>query len=58
MSRSHAQTPSLVHPELPDPDYGPGLHLPIAPSRTSLIPGIVRETINRIINPPAPERTR
>ena len=58
MSRSHAQTPSLAHPELPDPDYGPGLHLPIAPSRTSLIPGIVRETINRIINPPAPERTR
>jgi conjugative relaxase-like TrwC/TraI family protein len=58
MSRSHAQTPSLAHPELPDPDYGPGLHLPIAPSRTSLIPGIVRQTISRIINPPAPERTR
>ena len=38
--------------------YGPGLHLPIAPSRTSPIPGIVREAINRIINPPAPERTR
>ena len=58
MSRSRAQTPSLAHPELPDPDYGPGLHLPIAPSRTSRIPGIVRETISRIINPPAPERTR
>ena len=42
MSRSHAQTPSLAHPELPDPDYGPGLHPPIAPSRTSPIPGIVR----------------
>jgi conjugative relaxase-like TrwC/TraI family protein len=58
MSRSHAQTPSLAHPELPDPDYGPGLHLPVAPSRTSRIPGIVREAINRIINPPAQERTR
>jgi conjugative relaxase-like TrwC/TraI family protein len=58
MSRSHAQTPSLTHPELPDPSYGPGLHLPIAPSRTSPIPGIVRTAINRLINPPAQERTR
>src|ERR1700722_10967827 len=24
MRHSHAQTPSLAHPELPDPDYGPG----------------------------------
>ncbi len=59
MSRSHAQTPSLSYPELPDPDWGPGLTAPpIAPSRTSVMPGIVRETISRIINPPAPERTR
>jgi hypothetical protein len=57
MTRSHAQTPSLAHPELPDPDYGLGFHHPIAPSRASRIPGIVR-TINRIVNPPAPERTR
>ncbi len=60
MSRSYAQTPSLAHPELPDPAYGPGstLHRQIAPSRTSLIPGIVRKTISRIVNPPAQERTR
>ncbi len=58
MCTSHAQTPSLAHRELPDPSYGPGLHLPIAPSRTSPIPGIVRTAINRLINPPAQERTR
>ncbi len=47
MSRSHAQTPSLAHPELPDPEWGPGFHHPIAPSRASRIPGIAR-AINRI----------
>ena len=26
MGSSHAQTPSLAHPELPDPDCGPGFH--------------------------------
>ena len=57
MRRSHAQTPSLAHPELADRDYGTHFHRSIAPSRTSRIPGIVR-TINRIVNPPAPERTR
>jgi conjugative relaxase-like TrwC/TraI family protein len=57
MGRSHAQTPSLAHPELPDPEWGSGFHHPIAPSRQSRIPGIAR-TINRIIQPPAPERTR
>lgn len=57
MRRSRAQTPSLAHPELPDRDYGPRFHRTIAPSRTSQIPGIVR-TINRIVNPPAQERTR
>jgi conjugative relaxase-like TrwC/TraI family protein len=58
MQRSHAQTPSLAHPELADRDWGTNYnarHLP--PSRTSRIPGITR-AINRIINPPAPERTR
>ncbi len=51
MRRSHAQTPSLAHPELPDRDYGPGFHHPIAPSRRSRIPGIAR-AINRIVQPP------
>ncbi len=41
MSRSHAQTPSLAHPELPHPDYGPNFHHPTAPSRTWL-PRLVR----------------
>jgi conjugative relaxase-like TrwC/TraI family protein len=50
MRRSHAQTPSLAHPELPDPEWGSGFHHPIAPSRASRIPGIVR-AINRIIQP-------
>jgi ATP-dependent exoDNAse (exonuclease V) alpha subunit len=57
MRRSHAQTPSLAHPELPDPEWGSGFHHPIAPSRQSRIPGIAR-AINRITPPPAPERTR
>ena len=57
MQRSHAQTPSLAHRELADRDYGTHFHRSIAPSRTSRIPGIVR-TINRIVNPPAQERTR
>jgi ATP-dependent exoDNAse (exonuclease V) alpha subunit len=57
MRRSHSQTPSLAHPELPDRDYGPRFHHSIAPSRTSRIPGIVR-TISRIVQPPAQERTR
>jgi conjugative relaxase-like TrwC/TraI family protein len=57
MRRSHAQTPSLAHPELPDPDYGPGFDRPIAPSRSRL-PGIVR-AIHRFAQPPrTPERTR
>jgi hypothetical protein len=57
MRRSHAQTPSLAHPELADRDYGTNYHPHLAPSRTSRIPGIVR-AINRIVNPPAQERTR
>ncbi len=56
--RSHAQTPSLAHPELPDRNYGPRFHHSIAPSRRSQIPGIAR-AINRIVQPPStPERTR
>jgi conjugative relaxase-like TrwC/TraI family protein len=58
MRGSRAQTPSLAHPELPDPDYGPGFHRPIAPSRRSRIPGIAR-AINRISQPSrTQERTR
>ncbi len=58
MRRSHAQTPSLTHPELPNPEWGPGFHNPIAPSRRSRIPGIAR-AINRIAQPDrTPERTR
>jgi len=57
MSRSHAQTPSLAHPQLPDPEWGTGFHIPRAPSR-SFLPGAAR-TIHRIAKPPpAPERTR
>jgi ATP-dependent exoDNAse (exonuclease V) alpha subunit len=58
MCNSRAQTPSLAHPELPDPEWGPGFHHPIAPSRRSRIPGITR-TISRIIQPSRTrERTR
>ena len=57
MRKSNAQTPSLAHPELPDPDYGPGFELPIAPSRSRL-PGIAR-AISRIVQRDrTPERTR
>ncbi|MGA2163271.1 MAG: MobF family relaxase [Solirubrobacteraceae bacterium] len=58
MCHSRAQTPSLVHPELPDPEWGSGFRIPIAPSRRSRIPGIAR-AINRIAQPDrTPERTR
>jgi ATP-dependent exoDNAse (exonuclease V) alpha subunit len=57
MCNSRAQTPSLAHPELPDPEWGKGFRIPIAPSRQSRIPGIAR-AINRIAQPRTPERTR
>jgi conjugative relaxase-like TrwC/TraI family protein len=57
MGRSHAQTPSLEYPELPDVDFGPRLPRTLAPGRTAL-PGIAR-ALHRIARPePAPERTR
>lgn len=57
MRRSHAQTPSLVHPELPYPDYGPAFKHTLAPSRSRL-PGLVW-TIQRIATPSRqPERTQ
>jgi conjugative relaxase-like TrwC/TraI family protein len=57
MSRSHAQTPSLAYPELPDPEYGPNFQRTITPSRSRL-PGIAR-AIHRVVQPqPTQERTR
>jgi conjugative relaxase-like TrwC/TraI family protein len=58
MRRSHAQTPSLAHPELPDPDYGPGFDRPIAPSRSRLLPGIVRAVHRITRRERTPERAR
>ena len=55
MQRSHAQTPSLQHPELPHPDYGLGYQPIAAPSRSRLIPGLKR-ALHR--TKPAPERAR
>ena len=49
--RSHAQTPSLAHPELPDVDYGPGYQPTLAPSRQRPIPGLAR-AIHRILQQP------
>jgi ATP-dependent exoDNAse (exonuclease V) alpha subunit len=58
MRRSHAQTPSLAHPELPHPDYGPGFDRPIGPSRSRLLPGIAR-AVHRVARPErTPEPTR
>jgi ATP-dependent exoDNAse (exonuclease V) alpha subunit len=51
MRRSHAQTPSLAHPELPDMDYGPGYRPVIAPSRQHTIPGLAR-ALHRIVQQP------
>jgi conjugative relaxase-like TrwC/TraI family protein len=41
MRRSGAQTPSLAHPELPDPTYGPGFNSPIERFRSRL-PSVAR----------------
>jgi ATP-dependent exoDNAse (exonuclease V) alpha subunit len=58
MRDSRAQTPSLAHPELPNPEWGSGFRIPIAPSRRSRIPGITR-AISHIAQPhTSPERTR
>jgi conjugative relaxase-like TrwC/TraI family protein len=57
MRTSRAQTPSLAHPELPDPEWGPGFQRTLAPSR-SLLPGLAR-TIHRITQPDrTPDRGR
>ena len=54
MNRSHAQTPSLAHPELPNPEYGSGFQRTIAPSRSRL-PGLVR-AIHRIAQAQSTQR--
>ncbi len=51
MRRSHAQTPSLAHPELPDMQYGTGYRPTLAPSRQRSIPGLAR-AIHRIVQAP------
>jgi conjugative relaxase-like TrwC/TraI family protein len=56
MRRTSAQTPSLQHPELPDPNWGPDMGLPVSPSRTSLVHGLAR--VLRHASTPAPERMR
>jgi conjugative relaxase-like TrwC/TraI family protein len=55
MGRSHAQTPSLAHPALPDPEYGTNYTRPIALSRTLLS---ITRTISRLVRPPERERAR
>jgi hypothetical protein len=59
MRNSHAQTPSLAHPELPDIDYGPGYTPTRAPSRQRPIPGLAR-ALHRLAQQPGHthERTR
>jgi len=57
MRRSHAQTPSLAHPELPDPDYGPGNQPMIAPSRQRAIPGLAR-ALHHLARQPEPTQER
>ncbi len=57
MRNSRAHTPSLAHPELPDPDWGTGFKRTLAPSRSPL-PGLAR-TIHRITQPDrSPDRGR
>jgi conjugative relaxase-like TrwC/TraI family protein len=57
MRKSNAQTPSLAHPELPDPDYESLFERTIAPSRSRL-PGMAA-AVSRIIQPErTPNRTR
>jgi ATP-dependent exoDNAse (exonuclease V) alpha subunit len=57
MRNSRAHTPSLAHPELPDPDWGRGFKRTLAPSRSRL-PGLAR-TIHRIVQPDrSPDRGR
>jgi hypothetical protein len=59
MRRSHAQTPSLAHPELPDPSYGPGYRPTLAPSRQRAILRLAHVLDRLVRNPDRTEgRTR
>ena len=55
MGRSHAQTPSLAHPALPDTEYGSNYTRSIAPSRTLLS---LTRTLSRLVKPREQERSR
>jgi conjugative relaxase-like TrwC/TraI family protein len=57
MRLSHAQTPSLFHPELPDRDYGPHFQRPAAPSRSRL-PGVAGAVYRFAARRRVPERAR
>ncbi|HLB22191.1 MAG TPA: MobF family relaxase [Solirubrobacteraceae bacterium] len=57
MRKSHAQTPSLAYPELPDPEFGPGFTETISRQR-GWLPGIGRALGYIARAQPAPERTR
>jgi ATP-dependent exoDNAse (exonuclease V) alpha subunit len=60
MSRSRTQTPSLAHPEPPDPEWGSGFMHSIerGPERyIPRLPGILR-ALHRAVERPTPERTR
>ena len=57
MRGSRAHTPSLAHPELPDPEWGRGFHPTRAPSRSPL-PGVA-QSIHRIVqHDRSPDRGR
>jgi conjugative relaxase-like TrwC/TraI family protein len=57
MRRSHAQTPSLEHPELPDPRYGPDFIDPVEATRTAL-PTLARLLARTLRQQTTPERAR
>jgi hypothetical protein len=57
MRRSHAQTPSLAYPELPDPRFGPGFADKVEHVRWRFA-GIPRLLRGMLKSQPSPERAR
>jgi hypothetical protein len=58
MCNSRVRAPSLAYPDLPDPELGPGFHIPIAPSRHSRV-AVITRAINRFTQSDrTPERMR
>jgi conjugative relaxase-like TrwC/TraI family protein len=61
MGHSRTQTPSLAHPELPDPEWGTGFTRTVerhGPARYAPpVPSLIR-SIHRAMRPPTQERTR